>query len=165
LHCIEVSAVRHAALVKRYASRSFVCCYEVSSVGLDGFASPAVVERFYRTVDSNLRVFSLKQVLDWREQDVGYVASRGVPVGGIRMIKEQRGIDVFDVVLIDGSGFTAQAELREVYGARYVVLDDICTFKNYSNFQRLSQDPAYRLVESAEQPRNGYALFERVAPC
>lgn len=163
LHCVEVSAARYAALVKRHAGQSFVRCYWASSVGPEGFASAAEVEHFYQTVDSKLQAFSLKRVLEWLEQDVRYLSSHLVATEGIRMIKEQSGIGQFDAVLIDGSGFTAQAELREVYGARFVLLDDICTFKNHANFRTLSEDPTYRLVESAEEPRNGYALFEHVA--
>lgn len=163
LHCIEVSAARHAALSKRYAGQSFVRCYQVSSVGLDGFAAAADVEQFYRTVDSKSRASSLKEILGWLEQDVQYVSTRGVSTGGIRMIKEQHGIDRFDAVLIDGSEFTGKAELEEVYGARFVLLDDICVFKNHANFRALSSDRTYRLVESADEPRNGYALFERAA--
>ena len=163
LHCIEVSAPRHEALVKRHAAHDFVCCYQASSVDIDGFATPDEVEQFYQTVDSRLRAFPLRQVLDWLEQDVQYVSARHVRRNGIRMVKREHGIDYFDAVLIDGSEFTAAAELREVYGARFVLLDDIATFKNYGNFQKLLNDPAYRLVEMGDEPRNGYALFERAA--
>jgi hypothetical protein len=70
------------------------------------------------------------------------------------------GLTVFDAVLIDGSEFTGRAELDEVYGASYILLDDIRAFKNYANFARLSADPAYSLVEVSEHVRNGYAVFQ-----
>ena len=66
-------------------------------------------------------------------------------------------------MLIDGSEFTGRAELDEVYGARYVVLDDTQTFKNLDNYERLRADPAYRLIDEAPALRNGFAAFERVA--
>jgi len=163
LHCIEVSASRHAALVKRHAGQSFVHCYHTSSVGLGGFASAADVEQFYRGVGSGSWRVSLKEILAWLEQDVRYASSLSVAKGGIRMIKDQHGIDHFDAVLIDGSEFTGTAELAEVYGSRFLLLDDICTFKNHANFHALCSDDAYRVLESGDSPRNGYALFERVA--
>lgn len=161
LHCIEVSAPRHAALVKRYADRDFVRCYRVSSVPVASFPSPAEVEAFHRAGASRFSAFPLKQVLGWLEQDVAYVRDQDIDTAGIQTIRAANGIDRFGAVLIDGSEFTGEAELREVYGARFILLDDICTYKNHSNFRALSNDASYRLLESSEQPRNGYAVFER----
>lgn len=162
LHCIEVSAARYEALVKRWTGRDFVRCYRVSSVPVDAFPSPAEVEQFHRTVNSKFSTFPLKQVLGWLEQDVRYVESQDIETSGIRMIRESNGIGHFGAVLIDGSEFTGVAELREIYGAQFILLDDICTYKNHANLVALSADPAYRLVETSEKPRNGYAVFERV---
>jgi hypothetical protein len=67
-------------------------------------------------------------------------------------------------VLIDGSEFTGRAELDLVYGARFLFLDDVVSFKNYHNFHRLHRDSAYQLRGSDPHLRNGAALFERVAP-
>lgn len=103
----------------------------------------------------------MNQVLGWLEQDVTYIQSQEIPTNGIQLIREAHGIDIFDAVLIDGSEFTGPAELKEVYGARFLLLDDICTYKNFANFCALKADPAYRLVEASENPRNGYAVFER----
>jgi hypothetical protein len=161
LHCIEVSAPRYDALVKRYADRDFVRCYRVSSVPSESFPSPAEVEEFHRAGESKFSAFPLKQVLGWLEQDIAYVRSHGIDTAGIQDIRHLNGIDVFGAVLIDGSEFTGVAELAEVYGARFILLDDICTYKNHTNFRALSNDPAYRLAESSERPRHGYAVFER----
>lgn len=163
LHCIEVSAPRYDALVKRYADRDFVRCYRVSSVPVESFPPAAEVEAFHRSGASKFSAFPLKHVLGWLEQDVAYVRSHGIDTPGIRVIREANGIDHFGAVLIDGSEFTGVAELREVYGARFILLDDICTYKNHTNFRALSTDPTYRLVESSEAPRNGYAVFERTS--
>jgi hypothetical protein len=114
-------------------------------------------------VDSKLSKFPLNQVLGWLEQDVTYIQSQDIPTNGIQLIRDSNGIDTFDAVLIDGSEFTGTAELQEVHGARFLLLDDICTYKNYANLRTLKADPAYRLVEASEKPRNGYAVFERVA--
>ena len=76
-------------------------------------------------------------------------------------MRAQHGIEIFDAVLIDGSEFTGRAELDEIYGARFVLLDDTLTFKNWENARRLLADPAYRLVRADPATRNGFAVFER----
>ena len=68
----------------------------------------------------------------------------------------------FDAVLIDGSEFAGYAELDEVYGARFLLLDDTETFKNWENSRRLQADPEYRLIHADSETRNGSAVFERV---
>ncbi len=162
LHCIEVSAARYSALVERWQEHEFVHCYNVSSVPLEGFPEAADVEAFYRGTRSKLRRTPLPTVLAWLRQDVEYVRSHGLSRPGIREIREGAGIDVFDAVLIDGSEFTGAAELDEVYGARFLLLDDTQTYKNFENARRLGADPAYRLVQASRRTRNGFAVFERV---
>lgn len=159
LHCIEISDVRYQALRNRHASRGFVRCYHVSSVPLERVASAAEVTEFYHSVRSVLNDYPLKTVLGWLEQDVQYMKEHGLISNGIRDVKNGNGLEVFDAVLIDGSEFTGSAELDEVYGALYILLDDIRAFKNYANFNRLSADPAYSLVEVSGHVRNGYAVF------
>ena len=66
-------------------------------------------------------------------------------------------------MLIDGSEFAGPAELDDVYGARFLLLDDTETFKNWENSRRLRADPEYRLVYADSETRNGFAVFERVA--
>jgi hypothetical protein len=163
LHCIEVSVARHEALVERWRDEPIVHCYNVSSIPIDRFASEEDVARFYDDVHSPLNAFSLETVLGWLRQDVEYVSTHGLSSHGIRMIRESLGIDAFDAVLIDGSEFTGTAELDEVYGARFVLLDDTRTFKNWQNARRLAADPSYRLVRCGQEVRNGFAVFERVA--
>jgi len=162
LHCIEVSSTRYAALVERWKERAFVHCYHVSSVPLESFPSAAEVEAFYRGIRSKLRRTPLETVLGWLHHDAEYVRAQGLSRHGIREIRERHGIDSFDAVLIDGSEFTGRAELDEVYGARFLLLDDIQTYKNFENARRLEEDPRYRLVRASRRTRNGFAVFERV---
>lgn len=164
LHCVEVSIERYGALAERWSEHSFVCCHNVSSIPLERFPSAEDVGRFYREVPSRLREFELETVLGWLRQDMEYLREHGLSSSGIREIKEQHGIDVFDAVLIDGSEFTGRAELDEVYGARFLLLDDTQTFKNWDNALRLEADPAYRLIRSDPATRNGFAVFEHMRP-
>ncbi|MHC5832091.1 MAG: hypothetical protein ACYT04_92970, partial [Nostoc sp.] len=95
---------------------------------------------------TNLNLYPLERVLGWLRQDIEYVNKSGVSDNGIQKIKKENNIDCFDLVLIDGSEFTGEAELDEVYGANLICLDDITTFKNYRNHQRLLADQNYVLI-------------------
>ena len=163
LHCIEVSTERHAALVERWGAQEFVHCHHTSSIPVERFPSAEEVERFYRDVPSRLRDFDLATVLRWLRQDLDYLHDHGLSSPGIGQIKARYSIDAFDAVLIDGSEFAGRAELEEVYGARFLLLDDTETFKNWENSRRLQADPAYRPVYVDPETRNGFAIFERVA--
>lgn len=160
IHCIEVSEVRHRQLTARFRGIDRVRCYNLSSVPLESFPSPADVERFWRDERSNLRRIPLGEVLRWLEQDVTYLREHGKSGHGIRQVRREAGVDVFDAVLIDGSEFTGEAELEEVYGARILMLDDTLTYKNLRNRRRLLADPRYQLVEESSRTRNGYAIFQ-----
>lgn len=162
VHCIEVSRERHAALVERWKDQDFVHCHHVSSIPVERLASATEVERFYREVPSRLRDFELTTVLAWLQQEMDYLHENGLSGPGIALIKERYGIATFDAVLIDGSEFAGRAELEEVYGARYLLLDDIETFKNWHSSRRLRADPDYRLLRADPDVRNGFAVFERV---
>src|SRR6476646_12270396 len=162
LFCMEISQTRFAALQQRYAQDSFVHCYNVSSVTLEGFPSEAEVVKFYQTQPTGLNRYPLDQVLLWLRQDIDYVKNSGVPDAGIRRIKQEHQIQYFDLVLIDGSEFTGEAELQEVYGARFILLDDSNTLKNYKNYKKLLKDTNYELIQENQQVRNGYAIFRRV---
>jgi hypothetical protein len=162
LHCIEVSGPRFEALVERWRPHDFVHCHHVSSVPLESYPHPAEVEAFYRGTRSKLRRTPLETVLGWLQQDIEYVREHGLSRYGIREIRAQHGIEVFDAVLIDGSEFTGRAELDEVHGARFLLLDDTQTYKNFENARRLVLDPRYRLVRASRRTRNGFAVFERV---
>jgi hypothetical protein len=161
LHCMEVSAPRFEQLAARYREDEFVHCHRRSSVPLERFPTRADVERFWRDVPSRLHRTPLSEVLRWLEQDLVYVREHGLSGEGIRDIRDAHRIDRFDLVLIDGSEFTGTAELDEVYGARFLALDDVCSFKNFENCERLKGDPSYRLVEESARLRNGFAVFER----
>jgi FkbM family methyltransferase len=162
LFCLEISTTRFAELQKRYANETFVKCYNLSSVSLEDFPDENEVVQFYNITHSNLNYYPLERVLGWLRQDIEYVRNAGVPDNGIQKIKEENNIDFFDAVLIDGSEFTGSVELEVVYGAYFIFLDDINTFKNYKNHQELLLDKNYQLLSQNKTIRNGYSIFKRV---
>jgi hypothetical protein len=129
LYCMEVSQVRFAQLQQTYSSANFVKCYNLSSIAVESFPTKEEVIEFYNANRSGLNNYLLEEVIRWLDQDVEYVVSSGVSGNGIKKIKEENSIDYFDIVLIDGSEFTGKVELDEIYGAKYILLDDINTFK------------------------------------
>lgn len=159
LFCMEISKPRFAELKNRYRNELFVKCYNFSSVSLESFPEQQEVINFYQSNRTNLNLYPLEQVLNWLQQDIEYVKNSGVADAGIKRIKQENNIENFDVVLIDGSEFTGVAELNEVYGAKFICLDDIVTLKNYQNYHRLLNDNEYILITSNHNVRNGYAIF------
>jgi hypothetical protein len=84
----------------------------------------------------------------------------GASRNGIDVARRDAGVLLFDLVLIDGSEFTGEPELDELYGAKYILLDDTMTFKNWVNYERLSKDSNYELIEEDQSCRNGFAAFK-----
>jgi len=160
LFCLEVSHPRYKELVARYAENPLVTCYNLTSVPISRFPTEAEVISFYRDRPSQLNRVPLREVLRWLRQDLRYVGRLNASQNGIEAIKTEHSIDRFGIVLIDGSEFSGPAELDEVYGADYILLDDIGTFKNLGNYERLLADPTYRLRACNKTLRNGYAVFE-----
>ncbi len=163
LFCLELSLPRYKELVERYAQNPQVKCYNLTSVPLSRFPTEAEVISFYRDRESQLNRIPLREVLRWLRQDIRYVGRLGPTQSGIQIIKSENGVDRFGIVLIDGSEFSGAAELDEVYGADFILLDDIGTFKNLGNYERLVADPNYELGACNRNLRNGYAVFERRA--
>ena len=161
LFCMEVSKSRFNELKQRYENDPFVKCYNVSSVAIKRFPDENEIIEFYNTTPTNLNHYSLDQVLVWLNQDIEYVRNNSTPENGIDKIKRENNIDYFDLVLIDGSEFTGSIELNEVYGSKFIALDDINSFKNYKNWERLAHDPNYSLIAENWQVRNGYAIFKK----
>lgn len=161
LHCMELSGPRFDRLVARHGGRDFVHCHRLSSVRLERFATPADIARFCAGFRPWLRRRSPRTYGRWLEEDRSYVAEHGLSRDGIREISERYGIHRFDAVLIDGSEFTGQAILEDVYGSRYLILDDIRALKNHGNYARLRRDPDYEMIDRSWMLRNGYAVFRR----
>lgn len=163
IHCLEVSAARYDALRRRWSAHPFVRCHNLSSVPLDAFPTEGDVVAWQRR--HFWSKFGRKKrdvVLGWLRQDVAYLTVHHLSTPGIRDVRAAAGIERFDAVLIDGSEFTGSAELAEVYGARFLLLDDTESYKNWDNYRKLKRDTAYRLVERGKWVRNGFAVFEKV---
>ena len=158
LFCIEAVKDRFEILKKRYQSNPAIHCYNTSSVKTEDYPSEEFVRDFIRVANSNMG--DPDTVLGWRRGEIDYVQANHLEQDGIATIKKEHGIDHFDLVLLDGSEFTGQAELDAVYGSRIILMDDIRALKNYYNCMRVLYDARYRLIDSDLKLRGGFAAFE-----
>jgi hypothetical protein len=88
---------------------------------------------------------------------------------GIDRIKEENGVDCFDVLLIDGSELCHEdvnltQPLPELQTTSLVVLQDMSTAINHSCLSCLLKDSAYSMVACNPGLRNGYSIFKRNNP-
>jgi len=161
LYCMELSTERFTALRDAYADCDFVKVYNQSSAALEEFPSEKEVEFFYTNTNTMLNAYPLEQVLSWLRQDIDYMRAAGLTENGIELIKKTNHIVDFDMVLIDGSEFTGEAELYHCLGARVIALDDVNSHKCFNAYRILANHIAYALTHQNMGLRNGFAVFER----
>ena len=164
LFSIEVCTERFDLLKQRYANDPKFFPYNVSSVPLSAFPEFKEIAHFmmhHRT--SSLAPWPIETVKGWYDKDLEYIRANNIPENGIELIKQKHSIQHFDCVLIDGSEFTGKPELDLVYGAKFILLDDIRAYKNWTNHNRLRGDPMYSLLLENNTVRNGFSVFMRIA--
>jgi hypothetical protein len=159
LYSIEVCTERFDILKGRYNKDTNFHTYNVSSISLEQFPSKQKITHFYNNTQTYLNRYPLEQVLEWYDNDIKYVSRNNIPEDGINLIKKNHNITIFDCVLIDGSEFTGNVELDLVYGAKYIMLDDIFTFKNYEANQRLKNDKKYICLIENYKTRHGFSIY------
>lgn len=81
----------------------------------------------------------------------------------IEDIKRENKIDCFDIILIDASQLTHATEYKEIYGARFIVLDDINLLENHKQYRKLVEDNKYMIVAQNYFYQNGYAIFKKIS--
>jgi len=161
LYCIELSKPRFEQLCQTYLSDTFVKPYNLSSISSKEFPPESDIIAFYQNIPTRLNNAKLKTVLGWYRAGIDYIRKSNNDQNGIEFIKLDQKIDLFDMVLIDGSEFTGEKELDFLIGAKVIALDDTETYKCYSALQRLSNDPDYQLITYQPNIRNGYAIFAK----
>jgi hypothetical protein len=162
--CMEVSKPRYKQLLTNYRGYSDprLVFVNVSSVFLDEFPNEKLVSDFYYNIRSPLDKYPLDTVLGWLRQDKAYIEENNILCDGIYKIKRIYKVDNFDLVFIDGSEFTGMCECQKVFGSKIIVLDDICSFKNYYSYLFLANHKEYKLIQENKKLRHGYAVFEKI---
>ncbi len=81
----------------------------------------------------------------------------------IKSIKQENQISSFDVILIDCSGFSFSVDLsNDIFGARYILLNNIITPQYCNNHFKLLMNPRYSLVCQNSYLRSGYSIFQKI---
>jgi hypothetical protein len=131
--------------------------------------SPLVfcINRSLGRLPRNQKRMPIKSSVKWYEVSAFQSGSLWEAVAKtIDRIKEDNGIEFFDLVLVNGSGVTRRLGadaplLREQLGARFVILEglnDICNCKSHN---ALLRNPDYFLAAHNPGLRDGYAIFEK----
>jgi hypothetical protein len=167
LFCIEAVKQMYDVLARTRAK--YMKCYRVCSSPAAEHYTDAEIERFFRE-DWPKNPFSCpaqRQEPEWhkRERDRynAYFYKQGLEQDGIALIKNNNRIVNFDMALVDGGTYSGRADTKRVYGAKYLVLDDIHTLKCMWIFEELKQDPVYELIMHfpCTESHFGYAAFRR----
>jgi hypothetical protein len=117
------------------------------------------VEEFYRTTKTNLNQYPLEQVIGWLNE---CLQTSGVySTNAIEDIHIEHKVN-FNFVLIDGSPFSGESELRCVRPflaeKAIIALDDVNDIKNWANYNKLKGFA--KLLWEDWSVRNGAAIFE-----
>lgn len=116
------------------------------------------VEEFYRTTKTNLNQYPVEQVLGWYDECLE--TAKPYKTSSIEDISVEHNVN-FNFVLIDGSPFSGEAELRCVRPflaeKAIIALDDINDIKNWTNYHKLKGFA--KLLWEDWSVRNGAAIF------
>jgi hypothetical protein len=153
---VEVSRARFKNLKERYIGISFFTPYNISSLPLSRFPSEEQVAKFIK--ETGIHGGNVEVVLDWLRQDIQYVKDNNFDVNGIQKIKEDFGVEKFDLAVIDGSEFLGDEEFYELPDCDAYFLDDVFVYKNWNSHRLLENDKRYvKLFE--EKIRGGSSFF------
>jgi hypothetical protein len=171
---IEIGVERRARLARRYAHLPFVRIIAASAVPMHEFPTAADVAAAHAAwTDAE---FPLSDALKWRQEDFDYMRAPGAAHDGIGTAlaavkhanegaaassERLEGEDV-DVAVLDGSEFTGWPELRKIFGARVIALDDTRTLKHRRSRAFLKSSGCYSATADVLNDRNGWAIFERI---
>ena len=162
LFSIEVCTERFDLLKNRYSDDNNFYPYNISSVSLIDFPLKENIIQFHNNINSILSNTNINTILSWYDSDISYIKINNIEENGIDKIKEEHYIKYFDCVLIDGSEFTGKAEYDKIYGAKYILLDDINAYKNYYTHLLLKNDNNYSCLCENYQVRNGFSIFKKI---
>jgi len=117
------------------------------------------IEEFYQNTRTNLNQYPLEQVLGWH--NVCLETAYQYKTSAIEDVHFDHQAD-FNFVLIDGSPFSGESELRCVRPflaeKAIIALDDVNDIKNYANYEKLKRTATLLWEDMA--CRNGAAIFQ-----
>jgi hypothetical protein len=160
LHLMEIDLVRFRNLSKKYGKNKNIYIHRLSSIALEEFPTSSNVENY---LASGLMPLNrpIELLMSWYWSEFNFL-KENVEIcreNGINIIKSHHQISDFDFVLLDGGEFAGPVELKYVLGSKYILLDDINSYKNFESFRTLVAHPDYDLLTVNKKVRNGFAIF------
>jgi tetratricopeptide (TPR) repeat protein len=158
LFCIEPDKNEFIKLENSYSDNASL--YNCSSVTTDKYISEKELAAFYRHIPSVMNKYPLETFIAALNKEKQYLITTNCSCDCIQDIKLSHKLDRFDLVVLDGSLFSGEADLEAVYGSRFILLTSVNSVKDYANHKRLSEDDNYQLATCNLKPRAGYSLFQ-----
>jgi hypothetical protein len=155
LYTIEANPLRFESLSERYKNLDWVKPLNGSSVSIEEYMDEDDVAFFHKHTSTQLNEYSLETVLSWYEEELLSIAKWRIPTGIIDTIEKP------DMVLLDGSPFTGNAEYEKVCDSKIIILDDILDIKHHHSHQALRKNKEYECLFCNLTLRNGYSIWVR----
>lgn len=160
-HLIEIDELRFLIVKEKLKNKRNVSVHHGSTIAMTDFPDWDKIKAFYETRATNLNKHTLETVKSWYESDRNKIQNLSQEKLGLLSKIIDGAPHEFDFVLIDGGEFSGLAELELVYGAKFIALDDINSFKCYDAFHLLKNSKEYRVYAENWELRNGFAVFSR----
>lgn len=165
VYCIESSPERYQELLGATRNYPLFNAINASSVPVNKYMKECDVKlfmdqkRFKFNIHDN---YSLETVLTWRKDEIDSILTWGIPQNGIAQAINLNNSQFFSMVIIDGSAFTANEEIRYLLGAGTIIMDDVLDIKSITSFFEINiiYSFTYHVVIKNHNYRNGYAIFE-----
>lgn len=161
--CLEAVKERFDELATNVDSHKWITPVWTSSVSMSKYMNDIDISDFFKNPDTehmNVRRFGDAEVRKWRAAELHNILLNDIPQDGI-----DRAIQILgerpEMVLIDGSCFTADAELEKVWGAKVIILDDTLGIKNHSTNRMLDVSKSYNVLARNCDERNGWAIYAK----
>lgn len=117
------------------------------------------IDEFYRKYDVINRP-PINSVFNWYLESVNHlIINPDIHIEGIKEFITNKFGDTFDMILIDGSPFSAESEYDLLKNSKIVILDDINDIKCHKIFLNLLNDKNYFVYKQNNNFCNGYCIF------
>jgi ADP-heptose:LPS heptosyltransferase len=159
LYQTQASPETFAKLKNLTQSAANISPYFGLAVNPEEFLSEEEIRRAYTTNITLTSKIKLGDILKERRQLTSLAGSRTDSL--INEIKTVSRVNTFDLVLINSSPFTGSAALKNILGAKWIVLKGINTINCLSAYEALVTNPDYELALENWGFEDGFAIFCR----
>jgi hypothetical protein len=168
MFCVEANPDHFVQLTETVSQLPFVECINASSIPIGQYMSELQIEEFmgdhqHGYAFNIIRYHNIDTVKKWRNDEIEMILAYAIEQNGIATALEQTGGKGFDMVLIDGSAFTADVEFEMVCGANVIVMDDTHDIKCFNAMTKAFRTGKYTLLGGDSLWRNGFAALGKVS--